>query len=239
MNVLVIDVGGTHVKVLATGKAEPRKFASGSSLTAERMVRKVKALTDDWSYDAVAIGYPGPVLHHHVAAEPRNLGTGWMSFNFPAAFNRPVKLINDAAMQALGGYRGGRMLFLGFGTGLGTTLIVDGAIEPMELSHLPYKKRTYEHYVGERARKRMGTSKWVKHVIDVIELLRAALQPDEVLLGGGNVRHLRTLPQGCRRGDNADAFAGGFRLWVPAAASGARARLLHDEWRNGRRPGSA
>jgi polyphosphate glucokinase len=218
MNVLTIDVGGTHVKVLASGESESREFASGPTLTAEQMVQQVEALTADWDYAVISIGYPGPVLHHRVAAEPHNLGAGWMGFDFAAAFARPVKLINDAAMQAFGGYNGGKMLFLGFGTGLGTAMIVDGVIEPMELSHLPYKKKTYEAYVGERALKRMGKKKWAKHVVDVIELLRAALEPDEILLGGGNVRHLDELPPGCRRGSNADAFAGGFRLWADPAA---------------------
>jgi polyphosphate glucokinase len=213
MNVLVVDVGGTHVKVLATGETERREFPSGHKLTAAKMVAKVKQLVADWSYDVVSVGYPGPLLHQRVAAEPHNLGKGWMGFDFAAAFGRPVKLINDAAMQALGGYRGGRMLFLGFGTGLGTTLIVDGIIEPMELGHLPYKKATYEDYVGEAALERLGRKKWRKNVVDVIERLQSALVPDDVLLGGGNVRNLDELPAGCRRGDNADAFIGGFRMW--------------------------
>lgn len=220
MPVLVVDVGGTHVKILATGEEKHREFASGPKLTAEEMVSKVKTLAADWKYDVVSIGYPGPLLHERVAAEPHNLGTGWLGFDFQAAFGCPVRLINDAAMQALGGYRGGGMLFLGFGTGLGAALIVDGVIEPMELGHRPYKKGIYEDYVGDHALERMGKRKWIKHVIDVIELLRAALEPDEVLLGGGNVRHIDELPLGCRRGDNADAFAGGFCLWdEPASRS--------------------
>jgi len=217
MKVLVIDVGGTHVKTLVTGAAQPREFKSGPKLSAAKMVAKVKQLTADWTYDVVAIGYPGPLLHQRVAAEPHNLGKGWMGFDFGAAFERPVKLINDAAMQALGGYRSGRMLFLGFGTGLGSALIVDGVVEPMELGHLPYKKGTYEDYVGARACERMGNKKWSRHVVDVIERLRAALEPDEVLVGGGNASRIDELPAGCRRGDNADAFAGGFRMWADTA----------------------
>ncbi len=219
MNVLVVDVGGTHVKILATDQKDRREFSSGPKLTAKKMVAKVRALAADWQYDAVSIGYPGPLLHQRVAAEPHNLGKGWMGFDFAAAFGRPVKLANDAAMQALGGYRGGRMLFLGFGTGLGTTLIVDGVVEPMELGHLPYKKATYEDYVGARALERMGRKKWRKYAIDVIERMRGAMVPDEVLLGGGNARYLEELPQGCRLGDNADAFTGGFRLWQRAACA--------------------
>jgi polyphosphate glucokinase len=219
MNVLVVDVGGTHVKILATGQKDRREFSSGPKLTAKKMVAKVRALAADWQFDAVSIGYPGPLLHQRVAAEPHNLGKGWMGFDFGAAFGRPVKLANDAAMQALGGYRGGRMLFLGFGTGLGTTLIVDGVIEPLELGHLPYKKATYEDYVGARALERMGRKKWRKYAGDVIERMRGAMVPDEVLLGGGNARYLEELPEGCRLGDNADAFTGGFRLWQRAACA--------------------
>ena len=217
MKVLVVDVGGTHVKILATGQTQPREFASGPKLTAAQAVAQVLQLAADWQYDVVTVGYPGPLLHQRVAAEPHNLGKGWMGFDFAAAFARPVKLINDAAMQALGGYRGGRMLFLGFGTGLGTAMIVDGVVEPMELGHLQYKKATYEDYVGARALERLGKKKWRKHVFDVIARLRGALVPDDVLLGGGNVKHLDELPDGCRRGDNADAFTGGFRLWDTAS----------------------
>jgi polyphosphate glucokinase len=214
-NVLVIDVGGTHVKILATGQTQRREFESGKKLTAAKMVDKVKKLSADWRYDVVSIGYPGPLLHQRIAAEPHNLGAGWVGFDFKAAFGRPVKLMNDAAMQALGSYRGGRMLFLGFGTGLGTTLIVDGVVEPMELGHLPYRKATYEDYVGARALERLGKKKWRKNVIDVIERLSAALEPDEVVLGGGNVKYLDALPPECRVGDNANAFVGGFRIWQP------------------------
>ncbi len=213
MNILSVDVGGTNVKILATGQTERREFASGPTLTAQQMVDGVKKLAGDWSYDAISIGFPGPVLHGMPAAEPHNLGKGWTGFHFAEAFGRPVKLVNDAAMQALGSYRGGKMLFLGLGTGLGTTLIVDGVVEPMELAHLPYKKATYEDYVGERALKRMGKRKWRKSVAEVVAVLFAAFEPDEVVIGGGNVKKLAELPPHARAGDNADAFTGGFRLW--------------------------
>jgi polyphosphate glucokinase len=213
MRVLVIDVGGTHVKILATGEKVQREFASGPTLTARRMVSRVKRLARGWKYDAVSIGYPGPVLRNRPVSEPHNLGRGWMGFDFARAFRRPTKVVNDAAMQALGGYRHGKMLFLGLGTGLGSTLIVDGIVEPMELGHLPYRKATYEDYVGIRGLKRLGKKKWRRAVFDVVERLTAALEPDEVVLGGGNVKKLKKLPPGCREGDNANAFAGGFRLW--------------------------
>ena len=212
--VLVIDVGGTHVKVLATGRREEVKIDSGKSMSGPDMVRAVKKATRSWSFDAVSIGYPGPVLHGRPVRDPVNLGPGWVGLDFAKAFGKPVRLVNDAAMQALGSYRGGRMLFLGLGTGLGTAMIVDGLIEPMELAHLPYKKgRTYEDYVGERGRERLGNKKWRKEVADVVERLRAALEPDEVVLGGGNERRVKELPEGVRRGDNRNAFLGGFRLW--------------------------
>jgi polyphosphate glucokinase len=174
-------------------------------------------MAGEWAYDAVAIGYPGPVMHNRPVAEPHNLGTGWVGFDFAQGFGRPVRMINDAAMQALGSYKGGKMLFLGFGTGLGTTMIVDGAVEPMELGHLPYRKATYEDYVGERAFERFGKKKWRKNVADVVARLVAALEPDDVVLGGGNVKRLKELPPGTRAGDNANAFVGGFRLWPEAA----------------------
>lgn len=177
------------------------------------MVEKVKTLAGDWKYDVVSIGYPGPILHGRIAAEPHNLGVGWLGFDFHAAFGCPVKLVNDAAMQALGGYRSGRMLFLGFGTGLGSAFIVDGFVEPMELGHLPYRKGTYEDYVGARALEKKKKKKWNKHVHAVIEQFRSALEPDDILVGGGNARHVLALPPRCRLGDNADAFVGGFRLW--------------------------
>ena len=222
MNVLAIDVGGTHVKILATGQTEKREFASGPKLTPRQMVAKIKRLARDWRYDVIAMGYPGPVMHDRVIAEPHNLGSGWVGFDFKRAFGRPVRIVNDAAMQALGSYRGGKMLFLGLGTGLGTALIVDGIVEPMEIGHLPYLKRTYEDYVSDRALERMGKRKWRKHVADVIARLTHALEPDEVVIGGGNVRHLKDLPPRCRAGDNANAFAGGFRLWDKAGSASTR-----------------
>lgn len=219
MKILAVDVGGTHVKVLASGQSEPRKFDSGPNLDPKSMVRGVRKITSDWDYDAVSIGYPGPVLHDRPVAEPHNLGRGWVGFNFEAAFRHPFKMINDAAMQALGSYKGGRMLFLGLGTGLGSTMIVDGVVQPMELGHLPYKKSTYEDYVGERGLERLGKRKWRRCVEDVIERLIAALEPDDVVLGGGNLKNLEKLPSRCRAGDNANAFIGGFRLWDHAAGS--------------------
>jgi polyphosphate glucokinase len=213
MKVLAIDVGGTHVKILATGQREHREFASGPTLTPRKMIARVKELARDWKYNVVAMGYPGPVLHGRPVAEPHNLGRGWVGFNFAKAFRRPVKIVNDAAMQALGSYKGGKMLFLGLGTGLGTTMIVDGIVEPMELAHLPYRKATYEDYVGLRGLLRFGKKKWRKHVEDVVAKLGAALEVDDIVLGGGNAMKLDKLPPGCRMGDNANAFLGGFRLW--------------------------
>jgi len=214
MKILVVDVGGTHVKILATGQREHRQADSGPKMTARRMVSVVKRLSADWSYDHVAIGYPGPVVHGRVVAEPRNLGHGWVGFDFRRAFGRPVKMINDAAMQALGSYRGGRMLFLGLGTGLGSALIINGVVEPMELAHLPYKKgRTFEEYVGVRGLKRLGKRRWRKCVLDVVERLRAALNAEDIVIGGGNARRLKAAPPGSRLGDNDRAFLGGFRLW--------------------------
>jgi polyphosphate glucokinase len=216
VNVLVVDVGGTHVKILATGQDTPRKFVSGPAMTAERMVSGVVKLARGWKYDAVAIGYPGVVARGRPIVEPHNLAKGWVGFDYRAAFGRPVKIINDAAMQALGSYKGGAMLFLGLGTGLGSALVVDGVLEPMELGHLPYKKGTYEDYVGLRGLEKRGKKKWRKHVADVVEGLVAALEPDDVVLGGGNVKMLKEPPPGCRMGDNANAFLGGFRLWEEA-----------------------
>ena len=216
MNVLVIDIGGTNVKILATGQDELRKFPSGPTLTAKQMVAGVKKLARDWKYDAVSIGYPGMVVRNRVLAEPYNLGDGWMGFNFESAFKRPVKVMNDAAMQALGSYKRGKMLFLGLGTGLGSTMIVDGIVEPMELAHLPYKKGTYEDYVSERSLEKRGKKKWRRYVADVVERLTAALEPDDVVLGGGNVTKLKELPKGTRVGNNNNAFLGGFRLWENA-----------------------
>jgi len=216
MNVLVVDVGGTHVKILATGQDTPRQFDSGPALTPGRMVSQVRKLSTGWDYFAVSIGYPGPVLRGRPISDPHNLGPGWVGFNFEATFEMPVKLVNDAAMQALGSYKGGKMLFLGLGTGLGSTMIVDGIVEPMELGHLPYKKGTFEDYVGVRGLQKYGKKKWQRHVADVVRRLVAALEPDYVVLGGGNVKNLEALPVGCEAGDNANAFAGGFRLWEKA-----------------------
>ena len=213
MKILVVDVGGTHVKCLVSGEHTRRQFESGPRLTASEMVMRVKAIAKDWHYDVVSIGYPGPVLRNRPMAEPHNLGKGWVGFQFERAFGKPVKVVNDAAMQALGSYKKGKMLFLGLGTGLGTALVVDGIIEPMELAHLPYKKGTYEDYVGIRGLKKRGKKKWRRHVFDVVERLRAAFEPDDVVLGGGNVKKLKQLPPHCRAGDNSNAFAGGFRLW--------------------------
>ena len=216
-NVLVIDVGGTNVKLLATGKRAPRKVPSGPAMTAPAMVEAVQQLAADWSYDVIALGYPGAVLRGRPAADPKNLGEGWVAFDFEKAFGCPVKVVNDAAMQALGSYEGGRMLFLGLGTGLGSALITDGVLVPMELAHLRYKKgRTYEDYVGLRGLKRYGKKKWRQYVEDVVSALRDALQADYVVLGGGNAVKLNRLPERVRLGNNAHAFLGGFRLWEEA-----------------------
>jgi polyphosphate glucokinase len=213
MNVLAVDVGGTHVKILASGQDAPRKFVSGPTLTAEQMVAKVKKLAEGWNYDVVSIGYPGTVMHGRPISEPHNLAPGWVGFNFEKAFGCSVKVINDAAMQALGSYKKGYMLFLGLGTGLGSSMIADGEVESMELAHLPYRKSTYEDYVGLRGLKRLGKKKWRRCVADVVERLTAALEPDDVVLGGGNVKCLKKLPSHTRAGDNGNAFLGGFRLW--------------------------
>jgi len=213
MNVLVIDIGGTHVKVLATGRKAHREFDSGPTLTPKQMVADVKKLVADWKYEAISIGYPGPVLRSRPVSEPWNLGKGWAGFNFEPAFKCPVKVVNDAAMQALGSYKGGKMLFLGLGTGLGSAMILDGIVEPMELGHLPYKKATFEDYVGIRGVKKYGKKKWRSFVYDIVKRLVAALEPDDVVLGGGNVHKLKKPPPGSRTGDNNNAFLGGFRLW--------------------------
>ena len=214
MKVLVVDVGGTSVKILASGQRTVRKFRSGPELTAKQMAAGVVNAAKGWTYDAVSIGYPGPVSRGTPLAEPNNLGAGWVGFDFEKAFGCSVKVINDAAMQALGSYEGGRMLFLGLGTGLGSALIADQVIMPMELAHLPYKKgRTFEDYVGRRGLERLGNKKWRQAVDDVVSRLRAALVADYVVLGGGNARKLTQLPEGARLGDNAHAFIGGRRLW--------------------------
>ena len=214
MNVLVIDVGGTSVKILASGQAEPRRFPSGTALTAQAMVAGVKATAQGWAWDAVAIGYPGAVLQNRPVAEPHNLAPGWVAYDYASAFGCPVKVLNDAAMQALGSYNGGTLLFLGLGTGLGTAMIVDGVVQPMELGHMAYRKATYEDYVGLRGLERLGKKKWQKRVFDVVARMIAALEPTDVVIGGGNVKKLDALPPGCRVGDNANAFVGGFRLWA-------------------------
>jgi polyphosphate glucokinase len=212
--ILVVDVGGTHVKLLVTGLKQPIEIPSGPVLSPKAMVQKVNQALTDRPYDVVSIGYPGPVVHGHPVREPYNLGSGWVGFDFRKAFGRPVKIVNDAAMQALGGYKRGKLLFLGLGTGLGSAMIVDGILEPMELAHLPYKNgRTYEDYVGLPGLKRLGRKKWESHVGKVVAQLRAALEPEQVVLGGGNVKKLKKLPPGTMRGNNQNAFRGGFRLW--------------------------
>jgi len=223
MRVLVVDVGGTHVKILATGHRMKREFPSGPKLTAERMVTGVMGLARGWTYEAVTVGYPGPVLHNRPVAEPFHLAAGWVGFDYAGAFQHPVRMLNDAAMQALGSYEGGRMLFLGLGTGLGSTLIVEGVIEPMELGHLPYRTKTYEDYVGLRGLKKLGKKRWREAVTDVVLRLTAALEPDDVVLGGGNAVHLKALPPLCRLGENSNAFIGGFRVWEKTPAKVASA----------------
>jgi polyphosphate glucokinase len=217
--VLAVDVGGSSVKILVTGQSERRSFLSGPKLTPGRMVAAVKKLSADWVYDVVSIGYPGPVASDRPIAEPYNLGRGWVGFDFGEAFGCPVKVMNDAAMQALGSYEGGKMLFLGLGTGLGSAIIVEGIVEPMELGHLPYKKGTYEDYVGRAGLERHGKKRWRRDVADVVTRLIAALEPDDTVLGGGNVKKLEVLPPHCRVGDNANAFRGGFRLWQETTLS--------------------
>jgi polyphosphate glucokinase len=212
--ILVIDVGGSSVKILVTGQTESRSFRSGPRLTPTQMVSGVKKLAADWTYDVISIGYPGPVLGGRPVAEPVNLGRGWVAFDFAQAFGRPAKVLNDAALQALGSYNGGKMLFLGLGTGLGTAMVANGVVAPMEFGHLPYKNGTYEDYVGRAGLERDGKKRWRRRVADVVERLRAALQPDDTVIGGGNVKKLKALPRGCRAGENANAFRGGFRLWA-------------------------
>src|SRR5277367_4113750 len=226
--VLVIDVGGTNVKVLATGQKEPRKYPSGPTMTPKKMVALVKKSVADWKYDCISLGYPGPIINGHPLREPHNLGRGWVGFDYHRAFGHPVKIINDAAMQAVGSYKGRRMLFLGLGTGLGTALIVDSVVEPMELAHLPFKKgRTYEEYVGLNGLKRLGRKKWRKEVAEVVKLLKAATQADYVVVGGGNARLLKKLPPNTRLGDNDNAFRGGFRLWQTSKSGPGRKQFSH------------
>jgi predicted NBD/HSP70 family sugar kinase len=212
--VLVIDTGGTNIKLLVSGQKEPRKIPSGPTMTAGKMVREVKECVKDWKFDRVSLGYPGPIINGHPLREPHNLGGGWMRFNFSKAFGCPVKILNDAAMQALGSYKGGRMLFLGLGTGLGSAMIVEGMLEPMELAHLTYKNgKTYEDYLGRRGLERLGKKKWRQHVAKIVKKLKVALEADYVVLGGGNIKKLRKLPAGARLGSNENAFSGGFRMW--------------------------
>ena len=221
MNVLVIDVGGTHVKILATGHDEWREFESGPTLTPRQMVAGVRRLAQGWEYDAITIGYPGLVIGGRIVKEPANLAEGWIGYDFERAFDRPVRIINDAAMQALGSYRGGTMLFLGLGTGLGSALVVDGHVVPMELAHLPYKKGEIEDYVGLRGLERLGKKRWREHVEQLVGRFALALHPDEIVIGGGNAKKLKAMPPTCRQGDNSNAFAGGFRVWegvVPPVA---------------------
>jgi polyphosphate glucokinase len=217
--VLAVDVGGSHVKVLTSGETASRRAVSGPRLTASEMVKLVLGASKGWHWDVVTIGIPAPIHGGRVASEPVNLGKGWVGFDFESAFGTPTKVMNDAAMQALGSYIGGTMLFLGLGTGLGTSLIVDGIVERMEMGHLPFKKGSYEDYVGERGRLKRGNKRWREHVTDAVEQLTAALEPDSVVIGGGNARKLRTLPANTRLGDNANAFAGGFRAWTDSATS--------------------
>ena len=210
---LVIDIGGNSVKLLVTGETDPRKFPSGPKLTPRLLVSGVLKLTEDWKYDAVSIGYPGRVRGNRPVTEPHNLGRGWTKFDFEAAFGRPVKVMNDAAMQALGSYKNGTMLFLGLGTGLGTALIVNGTVVPMELGHLTYKQATYEDYLGLKGLERLGIKKWRALVREVVARFIPALELDDVVIGGGNVNKLDKMPPGCRPGDNAHAFRGGLLLW--------------------------
>lgn len=213
MKVLVVDIGGTSVKILASGARAPRRFPSGPSMTPAQMVDGVKKLAGAWQYEAVSIGYPGVIRRGRIVTEPHNLAPKWVGFNFEKAFGCPVKLINDAAMQALGSYRDGVMLFLGLGTGLGSALVIDGKVAPMELAHFSYENATYEDYVGIRGLKRLGRARWEKHVGAAAARLIEGLMPDDTVIGGGNVARLTKLPAGCRAGSNANAFKGGFRLW--------------------------
>jgi polyphosphate glucokinase len=213
--VLAVDVGGSHVKALTSKESERRRFKSGPELTATQMVAGVLKAVDGWSWDVASVGIPTPVRGGKVVAEPVNLGDGWVGFDFEAALGKPTKVINDATMQAVGSYEGGRMLFLGLGTGLGSTMITDGVIEPLELGHLTFRKKTFEDYVSERALEKSGKKKWTEAVFETVQQLSAAMEPDYVVLGGGGAEELDELPPGCRLGDNQNAFLGGFRLWDP------------------------
>jgi polyphosphate glucokinase len=214
VKILVVDVGGNNVKLLVTGQGAPRKIPSGPDLTPGRMVAAIRRATAGWRYQAVSVGFPGPVKDGRIAAEPVNLGGGWVRYDFRRGFGRPVRVINDAVMQALGSYRGGRMLFLGLGTGLGAALVIEGLPQPLEIAHLPYRSgKTYEDFLGKRGFDRMGKKGWRRLVGEIVPRLHQAFQVDEVVLGGGNIKLLKTLPPGCRLGANSNAFAGGFRLW--------------------------
>jgi polyphosphate glucokinase len=225
MRVLAVDIGGTNAKILASGQKEPRRFPSGPGLTPKKLVAGVKALAGDWKYDVIAIGYPGQVRDGRIMTEPRNLGRGWSRFDFKAAFGRPVRIMNDAAMQALGSYEGGLLLFLGLGTGLGAALVADGVVIPMELGRLSFKDGTYEDYLGVLALERLGRKKWEKYVEFGTARMIQAILPDDVVLGGGNAKKLKTLPKGCRLGGNTFAFIGGFRMWENAPTPRSRARV--------------
>jgi polyphosphate glucokinase len=213
MKILVIDIGGTNVKMLVTGKRKPIRFPSGKWMTPSQMVAEVMEHTKDWEYDVVSIGYPGMVRKNRILSEPHNIGTGWTRFNFRKAFKRPIRIMNDAAMQALGSYRKGTLLFLGLGTGLGFAIVSEGVVVPMEAAHLAYKGGTFEHYMGKRGLMRMGHEKWAHAVVLAVERLMAAIHPDDVVIGGGNSKYLKKLPSGCRFGHNRYAFTGGFRMW--------------------------
>jgi polyphosphate glucokinase len=213
--VLAVDVGGSHVKLLTSNETARRRFESGPELGPAQMVEGVLAAAAGWTWDVVSVGIPTPVRGGNVVAEPVNLGEGWVGFDFDAAFGKPTKVVNDAVMQAIGSYEGGRMFFLGLGTGLGSALIVDGTVEPLELGHLSFRERTFEDYVSRRAREERGTPSWKEAVFEAVEQLTAAMEPDEVVIGGGEADELDELPPGCRRGANENAFVGGFRLWQP------------------------
>ena len=230
MKILAIDVGGQHVKVLATGQTEPRRMNSGPKLKPRQMVEGVKSMTADWDFDVISLGYPGQVVHNMPAHDPVNLGKGWVGFDYLGAFGKPTKIVNDAAMQALGSYEGGRMLFVGLGTGLGSAMIIDGLVEPMELGHLPYKKKmTYEDFVGQRGLKRLGMKKWRQEVAKILDMFRNALLPEYIVLGGGNAKLVKDLPPDVRLGDNANAFTGGFRLWDESRGLGAQPPMEEDQ----------
>ncbi|MEM8868192.1 MAG: ROK family protein [Verrucomicrobiota bacterium] len=215
MKTLVVDIGGTNIKALATGRRKRIKFPSGPEMTPEQMVRELKVAAADWTYNRVSIGYPGPVVDNHPNKEPHNLAPGWVDFDYEKAFGCPVKMINDAAMQAYGSYDGGRMLFLGLGTGLGSALVIDNVIHPLELAHLPYKNsKSFEDYLGIKGLKKSGKKKWRKDVAEVVPLLRFATQTDYVVLGGGNSSLIKELPERTTIGHNSNAFQGGYKLWT-------------------------